>query len=126
MAKLSLEGYTDKVIADSKLMQSRMWLTGPEEGRVGEAFALLANGPPPPHSKGAKIRETYLDFLRRIKLVVGQQGVVLSAASLGPSTVYGMKDRARVKLPHEMAKRRNEFENDLLQSLANDYSARGK
>jgi hypothetical protein len=104
----------DKLIDASKVIQRRPGLKSTEGKRVTEAFTLLATGPPPVDSKGAKQRDVYLDFLRRVQKVIGLSKVVLCAAGLGPSAISGMKDRVRVDLPFKMKERENEFENGVL------------
>ncbi len=121
---LSVESAVDKLIDTSKVIQNRMGVKSAEEKRVNEAFTLLAEGPPPESSTGAKQRVVYLDFLQRVQKVVGLSKVVLCAAGLGPSAVAGMRDRVRVDLPHAMKEREDAFENDILEGLANAYSAK--
>jgi hypothetical protein len=121
-----VEKAIDKLIDASKVMQHRPGLKSTEEKRVNEAFTLLATGPPSVNSKGAKQREIYLDFLRRVQKVVGLSKVVLCAAGLGPSAVANMRDRVRVGLPFKMKEREEEFENDVLQSLADVYFAKSE
>jgi hypothetical protein len=123
---LSVESVVDKLIDASKVIQRRAAIKPSEEKRVEEAFKLLATGPPATGSKGAKQRHVYLDFMRRVQDVVGFTKVVLCAAALGPSAVAGMKDRLRVDLPYDMKVREDEFENGVLQSVADSYSAQSE
>ncbi len=112
----------DKLIDTSTVIQLRMGVKLAEENRISEAFTLLAEGPPPESSKGAKQRVVYLEFLQRVQKVVGHSMVVLCAVGLGPSAVSAMRDRVRVGLPHAMKEREYAFKRDILNGLANTYS----
>ena len=112
----------DKLIDTSTVIQLRMGVRSAEENRISEAFTLLAEGPPPESSKGAKQRVVYLEFLQRVQKVVGHSMVVLCAVGLGPSAVSAMRDRVRVGLPHAMKEREDAFKRDILNGLANTYS----
>lgn len=121
---ISLDQAVDKLIDASKVVQHRMGVKPAEEKRVNDAFKLLAAGPPAAGSKGARQQEVYLNFLRRIQKVLGLSMVVLCAVGLGPSAVSGMRDRVRVDLPFKVKEREDEFKNDILQSLADAFSAK--
>jgi hypothetical protein len=94
----SLDKAVDKLIDTSKVVQHRMGVKPAEEKRVNEAFELLAAGPPTTGLKGARQREVYLDFLRRIQKVLGLSMVILCAVGLGPSAVSGMRDASPTSL----------------------------
>lgn len=113
----------NKLIDVSDVIEHRMGVKEAEKQRVVEAFTLLAEGRPPANSKGIKQRVIYLDFLQRVRKVLGLSKVVLCAAGLGPSAVAGMKDRFRVDLPFMMKEREDEFRSGVLDSIANTYSA---
>jgi hypothetical protein len=124
-AESAVKSAVDKLIDASKVMQRRMGLKPVEQKRVNDAFTLLASRLPA-DSKGAKQRELYLDFLRRVRTVLGDPGVVLCAVGLGPAAVANMRDRVRVDLPFKMKEQWDEFENSVLQCHADDYHAKSE
>ena len=121
---LSTQEAVDKLVDAAKVIERRMGLKAAEEKRVNEAFELLASGPPSAHSKGAKGKEIYLDFLRRVQRILGLSKVVLLAAGLGLSAIVNAKDRFRVDLPFALKEQEKEFENGILHSIADSYSAK--
>ena len=122
----SIADIVEKLVDASVVIERRMGLKEAEEKRVDETFALLAKGTLQSDSKGSKQKRVYLDFLRRVEKVMGLSKVVLCAAALGPSAVAAMRDRVRVDLPFNMKERENDFENSILQSLAETYTTQCK
>ncbi|EFY96515.1 hypothetical protein X797_008752 [Metarhizium robertsii] len=114
----------DKLVDVSIAIKNRGKLKDPEEARVGDAFALLAAGRPPPGCPGEANKSRYLEFLLRVKQFMGPAGVVISAAGLGVSAVAGMRDRLRVDLPVKMKEREREFAKTELETIACIFSAK--
>ncbi|KJK73511.1 hypothetical protein H634G_11240 [Metarhizium anisopliae BRIP 53293] len=116
----------DKLVDVSIAIKNRGKLKDPEEARVGDAFALLAAGRPPPGCPGEANKSRYLEFLLRVKQFMGPAGVVISAAGLGVSAVAGMRDRLRVDLPVKMKEREREFAKTELETIACIFSAKSE
>ena len=114
----------EKLIDISEVIENRMGLKPVEEKRVNEAFAMLANGPPPAQSTGAKQRIVYVDFLQRVQKLMGLPMVVLCAAGLGSSSVAALRDRVRVDLPVMMKEKAATFRYSVLRTVAAAHSAR--
>lgn len=116
----------DKLVDVSIAIKNRGKLKDPEEARVGDAFALLAAGRPPPGCPGEANKSRYLEFLLRVKQFMGPAGVVISAAGLGVSAVAGMRDRLRVDLPVKMKERERQFAKTELETIACIFSAKSE
>ena len=101
-----------------------MGLKPAEEERVRYAFAMVISKAPPTDTTRAKNRNEYISFLQRVHTILGLPKLVLCAAGLGPSAVVNMKDRTRVDLPFAMKEREGEFESNVLQNVANSFSAK--
>ena len=80
---LSVKSAINKLINMSKVIQHCISLREAKEKHVKDTSMLLATGPPPAKSKGAKQQVIYLDFLHRVQRVLGFSEVVLCAARLG-------------------------------------------
>ena len=115
---MSLTKAIDKILDVSNLIELRMSLKEAEKSRVLDAFALLAHGSPKADSKGLKQRVVYLEVLRKLEALLGMPEVAICAAALGPTSVAALKDRDRVKLPHEMKKVQARIRSDILVQLA--------
>ena len=122
---LTADESVTKLVKFSKLAHHRTYLKDSEQKRVDEAFQLLTNGRPPADSKGAKQKTTYLETQRNIRKKLGDTGVVLCAAGLGPSAISNMRDEERVYLPSKLNEQWNELELDVFQNIA-DGIARGR
>jgi ribosomal protein S30 len=108
------------------LIGQRGYFTDSEAARVEDAFKLqrqpLANLP--------KRQRNYLRYLQRVEEVTGVPSMIsLSAAGLGPSTVYSMRDDVRAGLPSKIRDQISNLDNAVLRRLTKDYipdSSEGK
>lgn len=122
MASLSVESAMDKLSHFATLTKHRMGLRATEKKRVDGAFELFATGPPPASSKGAKQKMLYLEFLQRVRTLVGDAGVVFCAAGLGSSAIANMKDSDRVFLASSLKEKWHTFDTTVFQGLADGVS----
>ena len=110
-----LDKALNKLVDASQVIERRMGVKAAEGKRIDEAFKLLARGVT--NGRGVKQQEPYLDFLRRVRTLVGDTGVALCAAGLGPSAVANMKDRDRVDLPFALKKREDVLRSEHLRRI---------
>jgi hypothetical protein len=122
MPTLSAEAAMNKLSEFSRLTSMRMCLKQTEQKRVDAAFELLATGAPPANAQGAKQKLVYLEVLQRTRTLVGDAGVVLCAAGLGPSAIANMKDCDRVYLSASLKERWNQFDTNIFQNMADNVS----
>lgn len=122
MASLSVGSAMDKLSDFATLTKHRMGLKTMEKKRVDGAFELFATGPPPASSRGAKQKMLYLEFLQRVRTLLGDAGVVFCAAGLGSSAIANMKDSDRVFLASSLKEKWHTFDTTVFQGLADGVS----
>lgn len=76
-----LDKALNKLVDASQVIERRMGVKAAERKRVDEAFKLLAHGVT--NERGVKQQELYLDFLKRVRTLVGDAGVRTLCSRLG-------------------------------------------
>jgi alpha-D-ribose 1-methylphosphonate 5-triphosphate diphosphatase PhnM len=114
----------------SEIVQLREAVKPHESKRISEAFqslskpGLLSRSELQPGSRTADRHESYRKFLDKVQKTSGDQMVALCAIGLGQSTIAGMKDAVRVRLPARIQEKRAQLESDALKRITDAHLAK--
>jgi len=114
-----------KLLTTAKTIKLREGVKPHERKRIQEAFDILVKLAEPPSLKTGERRESYRHFLRRINNDCGPQMVIISAVGLGQSTIASMREHDRLRLPLEIKENEKALKSPILQTLAEEYTAKG-